>query len=185
MNGLFARPASGASIAIATFWALVFLTDGLMRLLLADDSWLIRALGTDIVPQTARIFAGMGWPLGKVRMIVPFAGAWEIAIAMFLLCALYEQMTHDSDDLVPGSAMLILGLSMAVTTVAIVLVAAVLARETAPVLAALWWPTALLLASLVAAVAERLHAEKHPDWQAAPRAAVSHAAAPLEPFHRR
>ncbi|MBL8567471.1 MAG: hypothetical protein JNK84_00145 [Phreatobacter sp.] len=180
MNGLFARPASGASIAIATFWALVFLTDGLMRLLPADDSWLIRALGTDIVPQTARIFSGLGWPLGKVRMIVPFAGAWEIAIAMFLIGALYEQMTHDSDDLVPGSAMLILGLSMAVTTVAIVLVAAVLARETAPVLAALWWPTALLLASLVAAIAERLHAEEHPDWQAVPEVA-----APLEPFHRR
>jgi hypothetical protein len=132
------------------------------------------------VPQTARIFAGIGWPLGKVRMIVPFAGAWEIAIAMFLICALYEQLTHDSDDLVPGSAMLILGLSMAVTTVAIILVAAVVARDASPVLGALWWPTALLLASLIAVIAERLAAENQPLWQPAREPAE-----PLGPFRRR
>jgi hypothetical protein len=180
MHGLFARPASGASVAIAAFWALVFLCDGLLRLLVTDEHWLVQALGTDMVPQTARIFAGIGWPLGKVRLIVPFAGAWEIAIAMFLLCALYEQMTHDSDDLVPGSAMLILGLSMAVTTVAIILVAAFVAREAGPVLGALWWPTVLLLASLVAVIAERLAAETQPVWQPAQQPAE-----PLGPFRRR
>jgi hypothetical protein len=173
---MFARPASRMSIALAAGWGLFFLLDGTIRLLLSEQSWLVQWLGTDVVPHAARIFSGLGWPLGKVSLIVPFLGAWEIAIAMFLIGALYEQLSGDSDDLVPGSAMLILGLAMALTSATIITVVAFLAGQAALAISGLWLVTVMVIVSLIAAISERLAAETQAFSQAPP--------APVELFRR-
>ncbi|MBN8941813.1 MAG: hypothetical protein J0H01_20065 [Rhizobiales bacterium] len=165
---------------LAAFWGALLLIDGVMRILPPAMVGALHGLGGDILPHAVQIFHGLNWPLAKIGMMEPFVGAWEVAIAMFLLVALYEMVTGDSDDLLPGSAMLILGLAMALTSLAIIFVAAGLARHGMAVFAALW-PEALVLAfSLFAAVAERLDAEKALDWD--PRLGES---VPFYPFARR
>ncbi|MGL4291188.1 MAG: hypothetical protein ACRCVA_32855 [Phreatobacter sp.] len=165
---------------LAAFWGALLLIDGIMRLLPPAMIGPLHGLGGDILPHAVQIFYGLNWPLAKIGMMEPFIGAWEIAIAMFLLVALYEMVTGDSDDLLPGSAMLILGLAMALTSLAIIFAAAMAARHGLPVLAALWPETVVLAFSLFAAVAERLDAEKALDWD--PRLAES---VPIHPFARR
>lgn len=171
MGGI-ARPANWLSIGMAALGGLLLLADGTLRLFLPDERWLFQALGTDVVPAATEIFQRLGWPTNRIMLLVPFLGAWEITIAMFLAGALYEQMTQDTDDLVPGSAMLILGLAMLVFSAAILMAVASLAGLGPRVVTALSLPTMAALAGLVAAIAERLAAETAPPLEPGPAVAI-------------
>ncbi|QCI62859.1 hypothetical protein [Phreatobacter stygius] len=165
---------------LTAFWGSLFVVDGLLRWLPPTMIGPLHGYGADILPHAVRIFSGLNWPLAKIGLMEPFVGAWEITIAMFLLAALYEMATGDSADILPGSAMLILGLAMALTSLAIVFVAAVQAHCAGPVAMALWPMAGGLALSLVAAVAERLDAEKLLRWELARQDSV-----PMFPFGRR
>lgn len=171
MGGI-TRRANWLSIGIAALGGLLLLADGTLRLFLADERWLFQALGTDVVPVATDIFQRLRWPTNRIMLLVPFLGAWEIAIAMFLVGAFYEQVTQDTDDLVPGSAMLILGLAMLVSSAAILMAVASLAGLGPRMVTALSLPAMAALAGLVAALAERLAAENAPPLDPGPSVAI-------------
>jgi hypothetical protein len=154
-----------AVFGLAGFWAAFFFIDGALRLFAGELAIMAEAWPrADILSHAARIFAGLNWPLGKVGLIGPIAGAWEIAVAMFLFAGLYEVTTGDSTDILPGSAMLILGLTMALTSLGIVLGAAWFAGH-GKTLAEEIWPFAGALGfSLLAGIVERQEAERAMGW---------------------
>lgn len=169
---VMSQPASRTSIAVAAIGAVILMGDGALRLLLADQRWLFQMMGSDIIPAATVLFVAMGWPIDRIMLLVPFMGAWEIAVGMFLCGALYEQATHDTDDLVPGSAMLILGVAMALTTLCLVLGIALLAGQGGRIGPVLALPLLACCAALMAAIAERMAADALPPLEPGPAVAI-------------
>ncbi|QCK87983.1 hypothetical protein E8L99_20610 [Phreatobacter aquaticus] len=160
MHKWFVSRPSNLAHCLAIGWGLCFLVDGLLRLFVPTKLWLFRAIGTNIEPHMAQIFSGMGWPILKLYLLLPFVGCLELTIAAFLAAALYEMRSLDSDDSIPGTAMLAMGLAMALAGLGVMAAAGVASGHAKQVIGAIWPLAMALAASLLAVLGERAEGER-------------------------